>query len=144
MRRSHTPPLDYGATAADFRLSRRLVIVATALAVIVTACVGIVRLLPARATTLKAMVTNVGRETMRDIRVTVTGRTYPLGDLSVKEARAIGVDPTGESHIVLTYVDEGGRSQSLLVDCYFEPTDSGTIAVDVADGKVVRVQQHIE
>jgi hypothetical protein len=92
---------------------------------------------------VKTIVTNSGSGPMRDVRLVVTGGTFPLGDLAANQTRAVRVKPTGESHIVLTYVDPSGLSQRLSVGCYFEPRYSGEIALDVADNKVIRVDDRI-
>jgi hypothetical protein len=91
----------------------------------------------------KAVVTNTGTTAMRNVRVEVTGRAYPIGDLPPGESRSLRVRPTGESHIVLRYADTNGAAQAVRVDCYFESGYSGRISVDVADGKVSRVDARI-
>src|SRR5688572_13679738 len=92
---------------------------------------------------VKAVVTNTGTTAMRNVRVEVTGRAYAIGDLQPGESRSVRVRPKGESHIVLRYVDPNGATQAVTVDCYFESGYSGSIAADVADGKVTRIDNAI-
>ncbi len=123
--------------------NRKVVISFIALAVGVATVAGFLWERPDSSSGVTAIVTNGGTAPMRNVRVVVTGHTYSLGDLSAKEMRTVRLEPSGESHIVLTYVDESGGPQSLPVDCYFEPRYSGEIEVDVADGKVIRVSDRI-
>jgi len=88
---------------------------------------------------VKAIITNVGHVKMTDVRVRITGRQYAIGDLNRSESRTLYLNPSGESHIVLGYTNADGTSAALSVDCYFENGYSGEIAVDVADGNIVRV-----
>ena len=92
---------------------------------------------------VKAVVTNTGTTAMRDVSVEVTGRSYAIGDLQPGETRSVRVRPTGESNIVLRYVDPNGANQAVTVDCYFDSGYSGSITADVADGKVTRVDSAI-
>lgn len=87
---------------------------------------------------VEVIVTNAGTSVMRDVRVVVTGKTYELGELQPNARRNLRVNPTGESHLVVDYTDPSGTPQAVTVDCYFEPNYYGTIAVDVADGVVIR------
>lgn len=92
---------------------------------------------------VKAVVTNTGTTAMRNVRVEVTGGAYPIGDLQPGEKRSVRVRPKGESHIVLRYADPDGATHAVDVDCYFESGYSGSIAADVADGKVTRIDNAI-
>lgn len=87
---------------------------------------------------VEVIVTNVGTSVMRDLRVVVTGKTYELGELQPNARHRLRVNPTGESHIVLEYTDPSAAPRAVTVDCYFEPNDYGSIAVDVAEGVIIR------
>ena len=97
----------------------------------------------ARPRGVEATVRNNGTTAMRDVRVTVTGRSYSLGDVPPRESRSVRVNPTGESRIVLAYADANGTSQSLNVNCYFESGYAGHIKIDVVDGVVTNVDDQI-
>ena len=93
---------------------------------------------------VKAVIRNTGTTAMHDVHVVVTGRSYSIGDLAPSQSRATRVQPTSESHIVLTYADGQGGAHLLTVDCYIESRHySGSITVDVADGAVAKVDDQI-
>jgi hypothetical protein len=87
---------------------------------------------------VKAVVRNAGGETMKDVHVLVRGRTYALGDILPNQVRSVRVKPVGESSITIQYTDATGASRSAEADCYIESGYSGSISVDVANGKVIR------
>lgn len=86
-----------------------------------------------------ARVANMGLMVMQEVRLAVRGQSYPLGDIPSGASRDVQVWPTGESNINIHYIDASGTSRSIEVDCYLEPGYRGTIAVEVAEGSVVRL-----
>jgi hypothetical protein len=112
-------------------MRRRLWII---LAIVVVA-VGAVLLWPRG---IKAVVRNAGGETMKDVHVLVTGRSYALGDIQPNEVRSVRVNPVGESSIKIQYTDAAGASRSADAACYIESGYSGSITVDIANGTITR------
>jgi hypothetical protein len=114
---------------------------------IILLALGAVITVVATATLLRRGVTadihNTGATPLLNLRVHVTGRAYPLGDLQPGQSRAVRVDPTGESHLTLAYTDPAGAPRSLTADCYFESGYRGRITVDIANGKVTRVDSRV-
>ena len=92
---------------------------------------------------VKAVLRNEGATLMRDVHVIVTGRRYGIGDLRPDETRHVYVNPTSESHIKVTFLDETDTPQSLTVGCYIEPGYNGQITIDVAAGKLASVDDRI-
>lgn len=90
-----------------------------------------------------AIIHNTGTGTLRGVRVIVTGRAYAIGNLAPNQRQTVRVNPTGESDIVLTYTDANGAAQKLTAGCYFESGYSGTVKIEVADGKVVKIDDRI-
>jgi hypothetical protein len=84
--------------------------------------------------------TNVGTTTMESITVQVTGRSYPLGDLTPGASKTIRLKPTGESRIDLVF----SGSRRLAIDCYFESGYKGEIAAEVTPQKVVSVKSDLK
>ncbi len=92
----------------------------------------------------RAVVRNTGMSTLRDVRVNVSGQSYAIGDIPAGDSRSVRVRPEGKSQVELTFADAGGTSQPLVINCYFGPSHfSGQIFIDVADGKVVHVENKI-
>lgn len=85
------------------------------------------------------VVENVGTEPMRRVVVHVTGAAHPVGELAPGARAAVIVKPKGESHVEI----EQASGQRLVVDCYFESGNSGTIAVKVHSTKVVAVKSDV-
>lgn len=86
------------------------------------------------------VIRNTGAAPMRDVRVLVTARSYPLGDIPPGASRSVHVDPDGESHLVVRFTDATGKLQDANVGGYFESSYAGSITVDIADGVVIKVQ----
>lgn len=84
-------------------------------------------------------VRNTGTEPLRATIIHVTGNSYPLGDLPAGSSKKVVVEPTSESHVE---IEHDGHTP-LIVDCYFEPGYTGTIAVEVTPHKIGRVQSSI-
>lgn len=116
-------------------MRRRLPIIFAALSI---AAVGAVLFWPRGVT---AVVRNAGADTIRDVHVVVTGRSYPLGDIAPGQARSVRLRPAGESSITLRFTDSAARSAH--VDCFLEPGYSGSIEIDIAGGVVSRVANNI-
>ena len=88
-------------------------------------------------------VTNTGQDVLRDVTVHVTGRSYPLGDLSPFTSHACEVSPASESHVELELTDAQDRRVRLNAGGYFEPGYRGTMEIQVRDGKVIGVKDDI-
>jgi hypothetical protein len=110
-------------------------------AIALVIAVGVFALLPEG---VKAIVRNADAETMRDVQVVVTGRSYPLGDIPPNETRSVHVKPTGESNIRIRYTDVSGTSKTVAVDCPIEAGTAGSISVDVANGAVAQLTDNTE
>lgn len=102
---------------------------------IVVVAVGAVLLWPRG---VKTVVRNAGGQTMKDVHVLVTGRSYALGDIPPNETRSVRVKPVSESSITIQYTDATGTFLSADADCYIESGYSGSISVNVANGSVTR------
>ena len=88
----------------------------------------------------KVVVENVGTAPLHSIVVRVTGNSYPLGELPARESREVKTYPTGESHIIIEHIDQGGSKKELPVDCYFEPGYRTTIRVKVTSDKAAKAE----
>jgi hypothetical protein len=88
----------------------------------------------------KVIVENVGTLPLHSVVVRVTGNSYSVGELPVREIRSVKTYPTGESHIVIEHVDQSGSKKELPLDCYFEPGYRSTINVKVTTDKAVKTE----
>jgi hypothetical protein len=87
--------------------------------------------------------TNQGPDTLRNVIVHVTGRSYPLGDVPARESRSVRVRPASESHVEIEFTDARGTSARVVADCYFEPGYRGEIWIDMKDGRVERARDSV-
>jgi hypothetical protein len=88
----------------------------------------------------KVVVENVGTAPLHSVVVRVTGNSYSIGELPVRESRDVKTYPTGESHIVIEHIDQSGNKKELPFDCYFEPGYRSTIRVKVTSDKAVKTE----
>jgi hypothetical protein len=114
-------------------MARRRLLLLAALVVIVA---GYLLL---RGGGVRVIVTNNGQATLEKVRVDVTGRSYDLGDVPPGGSREVGVEPTGESHVELSFTDQG-RQVRLVTGTRFEPGYRGEIIISVRDGKIEHVK----
>lgn len=69
---------------------------------------------------VRVEVENVGTTPITGIVVEVTGASYDIGRLEPGSSETVGVSPTSESHVEVTWVDSDGRECRGTIDCYFE------------------------
>lgn len=81
---------------------------------------------------------NTTGEPLRDVRAVVTGATASLGDIDPAEARTCAVVPSGDSHLVVTFVAPDGAPRERTVDIYLQRGNSGTVDVWLSDEPVVK------
>ena len=86
---------------------------------------------------------NPDKITIGSLALHVTGHDYPLGDLAAGATVKAKVAPTGESHLEITYRDEGGKETRRIVDCYFETGYSGTIEMKITTHGIADYKQNI-
>jgi hypothetical protein len=93
-------------------------------------------------TGLRVAVTNTGAAPMRAVVVHVTGASYDLGDIPPGSSREVSIEPTGPSHVELSFKDDQGRQLRLVTGANFEPSAHGSIEIAVRDGTIQRFQDH--
>ena len=82
-------------------------------------------------------VNNASGGEIANLQVKFTGGSKTLPKLKSAESFVTQVNPIGESHLVVEFVDSSGKQHSVKVDVYFEHNYSGTIHVTIGrDGKV--------
>ena len=79
-------------------------------------------------------VRNVGTESIESMVVQATGFSRSLGTIAVGQTRKVQVAVSGKSRVELEHA--GGPR--LVVNCYFESGQRGSISVDVAGNTVIR------
>ena len=87
---------------------------------------------------VKVVIHNSDPNTLYDVSVRLTGKTYLLGDISPGEDKSIVVKPVSESHIEI----EHGKShrRKMKIDCYIEPGYKGRIKIELDADKVLKVE----
>ncbi len=83
------------------------------------------------------MVNNASGGEITNLQVKFTGGSKSSPKLKPAESFETKVNPSGESHLVVEFVDSSGKQHSVNVDVYFEHNYSGTIHVTIEpDGNV--------
>jgi hypothetical protein len=100
-------------------------------------------LLAIRPRGIRVTVTNRGPEPLSNVVVHVTGNSYRLGTLGVRESRTVTVDPQGASQVELEFVGDSAARTRLDAGGYFEPGYEGTVDIDLEAGVIVRNEHHI-
>lgn len=83
---------------------------------------------------------NAGAQPLLGVRVLVTGRDYPVGDLAPGETKRLRLSPTGDSHVELALA--GGRR--LVVGSYLQPGYRGSLEARVTADAVLTVKDEVE
>lgn len=124
---------------------RRLVLTLVLLALIGIPCAAAVVWLQIRGIRgVDVTVRNGGPSPLKNVVVQVTGNDHSIGDLAVGESRTVRVEPKGESHVELTFVDQRGQEQRLIVGGYFERGYQGTIEVELEHDVIKRNEHNVE
>ncbi len=88
----------------------------------------------------KVILHNVGTVPLHSVVVRVTGNAYSFGELAASDTCTVKTYATGESNIVIEYLDTGGQKKELTVDCYFEPGYRKTISVKVTADSATKTE----
>ena len=136
LRRGRCVPPDRGRFEADAKMKHLRLLLPLLLIAALAALV-------LRPRDLHVTLRNTGPATLRNVQLSVTGHTHPLGDLAPNGSRTARLHPTGESNLLIAYTDPTGVTQTLTIDCYLEPGHSGTLSADLANGSVTNVKQKI-
>jgi hypothetical protein len=83
---------------------------------------------------------NAGAQPLLGVRVLVTGRDYPIGDLAPGETKRLRLSPTGDSHVELALA--GGRR--LVIGSYLQPGYRGSLEARVTADAVLTVRNEVE
>lgn len=101
---------------------------------------GLLRLLPRRGVVLT--VVNADATPLRGVAARVTGKRYVIGTVGAGGSRTATLSPTGESTIVLSYVDSDGSVRDHDLDVYLEARSAGTVRVEFRAGRC-RIQHDV-
>jgi hypothetical protein len=85
---------------------------------------------------IRISVENTGTMTLKSVVLHVTGASYQLGDISPGDSASTRVNPIGESHLEVEFVDADGQTQRLNAGGYFESGYRGAIRVEIKDGQI--------
>ena len=85
---------------------------------------------------------NSGSWEMREVFVYVQGARYSYESLTPGERRKRRVIPTGESGLKVGFLAPDGVQHQLVVECYFDETYSGEIAITISDKLILRVDDN--
>ena len=91
------------------------------------------------------IVRNEGSTAMTKVSIHVTGESYSIGDLRPSESASVRVNPSGESHVEISYTDNQEVQRRLVADCYFEGGSlyHGKVDITVGDNEIRRVVSNI-
>ncbi len=111
--------------------------------IMMAACIVALAMILFSSGPLSVTIRNAGPDQLNDAILHVTGRSYPLGNISAGDSRTVAVNPTSESHLEIEFVDRSGNNSRLIVDCYFEAGYGGTIGVGIRDNKIENVHDRV-
>ena len=86
---------------------------------------------------------NVGSSQLIDLQVHVTGKSYDLGDIASGALKKCKVNPTGESHVEISYRLPDGTPKRHSVDCYFESGYRGEVNTEINDRELIKTSDQI-
>ena len=93
---------------------------------------------------LVVTIRNIGTQDMQKVVVHVTGNKHPVGDIRAGDIAIVDVSPTGDSHVLVEFVDPAGKRLHLVGDCYFGPSFTGSIEVEIEDGKLQSIAERTQ
>jgi hypothetical protein len=131
---------DWRYSMVEAKSGRRKLLVVVGL--VLLTCLVTIILLRFRSG-IRVTIQNTGSQPMRMVSLSVTGKSYSLGDLAPGAAATATVKPTGESGLGIGFTDRDGKQQGLNADCYIEPGNRGTIRVSIKDGAIEKTDSQI-
>jgi hypothetical protein len=118
------------------RFRFRLIAVA---AIILAAMIAYSMLAPGVSVTIR----NTGRERMREVMISVTGKTYSLGDVPAGGSRTQHILPQAKSQLEVQFKGEGGTLFRLRAGLDLEPASRGDVEIEVKDGKIAGLKNDV-
>jgi len=86
---------------------------------------------------LTVRIHNADSRTLRSVVVSVTGHSYPLGDLPPGSKISVPVEPRGESSVVVEFKDVAGNSKKVDANVYLEPGYKGRLTLEIDADRIV-------
>jgi len=83
-------------------------------------------------------ITNDTDSPLTQIAITYTGGVVRIPELKPKTSYGRRINPDGDSHLVVEWVDSVGQRHSHYVDVYFEHKYRGRIDISVESGNMIR------
>lgn len=121
---------------------KRTVVVSSILCLILTVLVAFA--IYRSNTGVMVVITNAGDTPMQDVVVHVTGNAYESGTIAPGAEDRVRVEPSGESHVEISFADENRTQQRLVADCYFEPRHyHGTIKIAISGDEIIEVEDAV-
>jgi hypothetical protein len=109
------------------------------IAIILAAMIAYSILAPGVSITIR----NTGHERMREVMISMTGKTYRMGDLPPGGSKTERVLPEAESQVEVQFKGEAGTLFRLLAGLRLEPASRGEMEIEVKDGKIVGLKNDV-
>lgn len=88
-------------------------------------------------------VTNNTQNALQDVDITYTGGAIRIATLKPKTSYGRRINPAGESHLELAWLDSSGTKRSHTVNVYFEHGYRGSIKIVVESDNRISVTDKI-
>ncbi len=86
---------------------------------------------------VEILLINDGNTSIKDISIKFTGGTKHVSELPAEAVYKVKINPEGESHLKIEFIDAGGKRHQEIIDIYFERNYRGRITIRVSSpGKV--------
>ena len=79
---------------------------------------------------------NSGSDTITDVRVEVSGRVLPLGDIPPQGTADRRAAPGSDSDVAVTFTDGTGERRTVRVETYVDDSTHGRVDVDLQNGQM--------
>ncbi len=87
---------------------------------------------------------NAGPNVLRAVMIHIGDRSYPVGDVRVKESASAKVHLGGKSRIGIAFTDPAGQGKQLAVDVFTAEGQANTVTVTVKDDQVDRIENSVK
>lgn len=86
---------------------------------------------------VEVVITNDGSRSINNLAIRFTGGTESVAELAPRTTHKVRINPNGESHLEIEFLDSQGVSHREILDVYLEQNYQGRITVWIdSSGKV--------
>ena len=83
---------------------------------------------------IRVSITNNTNSVLKDVEISYTGGVVHITKLRPNELYSTYINPTGESHLELKWLEPSGKKHFHRIDVYFECDYTGSVTITVDPG----------